>query len=109
MNLSLPETWAVSVEALLGAIITLIVSAWMARAAYSSIMAKLDTLSVDIEAMKLRNQKADQETELVKSKQSAQDTAIAVIQTSTLHHGATLERIERALGKVADKLEAQRQ
>ena len=100
-----PETWALSLEAVASAIVAILVMGWIARAAYSQIMAKLESLSNDIEEMKLRNSKADHETEVVKAEQSAQKTTIAVMDERLRNQTHALERIESTLIKVADRLE----
>jgi hypothetical protein len=104
MNLTLPETWVVSIELIVGLLSAIIVASWASSAAYKRIMAKLENLSMDIEAMKLRNLGADHETQAVKQEQAAQKTTIAVMAERQVHQNASLDRIEKMMGKMNEKL-----
>lgn len=105
MNPSLPLNWAFSLEWLFGALVTLIITVWIARTAYSNIVTKLDMLTRDFEDMKQRNSRADSKTEVIEAEQSMQKTAIAVMAANQQHHGETLQRIENMIAEVSKKLE----
>ena len=106
MDLVQPATWIVSPQWVFGFIISLALAAWTARAAYSQIMSKLETLRQDMDGMRARNLTADHETAAVKLEQTNQRTTIAVMDERQRSQGATLERIEAMLNKMSDRMDS---
>jgi septal ring factor EnvC (AmiA/AmiB activator) len=96
------DQWAVGIEVLLGFALTMAGAIWAASKAYAKLMAKLDGLKEEIDAMKDRNLRADRETEAVKAEQALQKTTVAVMSEQIKHIGTTTARIDATVNKVAD-------
>lgn len=86
MELTLPQTWQLSVELIVAALIFIAGGAWAARAAYGRVMGAIGELKVKIESIERRNEQADlkeaelsrrlQITETAQAVQTAQMTAM---------------------------------
>lgn len=86
MELTVPQTWQLSVELVVAAFLFIAGSAWAARAAYGRVMGAIGELKVKIESIEQRNAQADlkeaelsrrlQLTETAQAVQTAQMTAI---------------------------------
>lgn len=87
VTLTLPEAWQFSVETLLGGLLALVVGVWMARAAYSSVMGAIATLSRDVDTMRASNteEKTRREKNADKVTEIEKNVAIVVTQVEEMN------------------------
>lgn len=86
MELTVPQTWQISVELVVAALVFIAGGAWAARAAYGRVMGAIGEVKVRLDSIEQRNAQADlkeaelsrrlQLTETAQAVQTAQMTAI---------------------------------
>lgn len=91
MELTIPATMPVTI----GAIIAFLTIFASVIGVYYRLSGQVATIMRKFEAMELRNQRADTETEAVKKEQAEQKTTVAVMAEQIGGITRTLERIDR--------------
>lgn len=107
MELTLPDTWAVSIEILVAFTLFVIVVVWAAAGAYRKIMSEIHAMRQDISAMKQRNTHADAETEKVKTEQAKQETTVAVMAERVGHLVDNGKAMQSTLDEILKELRKQ--
>ena len=106
MELTLPETWNLSLEILAAFLSCLTLAVWASASAYRKIMGEIHAIREDIAAMKDRNAHADQETEQVKQKQAEQETTVAVMAERVGHLVEGSNKMQTTLDEILKELRA---
>ncbi|XAI96414.1 hypothetical protein [Microcystis phage Mel-JY33] len=100
MELTVPQTWQISVELLIAALVCIAGGAWAARAAYGRVMGAIGELKVKIESIEQRNAQADlKEAELSRRLQITETAqAVQTAQMTTMMQA--IDRMDRNVAEM---------
>jgi hypothetical protein len=112
MTVTLPEVWSVSVGALAGLIVAMVVAVWAAAAAYWSVMrgiaelrasvaAGLHDVQKDLDRLRERNMERDTRTTASDLKLTELDRTIAVLQERVREMENKLDQVLRLIERSA--------